>query len=112
MGQLLPFLRLGYSLHRIMKVGATIKKLRKGKRIRQIDFADKCGISQTYLSQIENDERNPTVDVLVRISNVLEIPYPVLSFLSLTIESVPHAKREVYQKMERVMFGLVEDVFL
>jgi len=95
-----------------MKVGATIKKLRKEKGFRQIDFADKCSISQTYLSQIENDERNPTIDVLERISNVLEIPYPVLSFLSLTIESVPEERREVYQRMERVMFGLVEDVFL
>jgi transcriptional regulator with XRE-family HTH domain len=95
-----------------MKIGATIKKLRKEKRIKQIDFASQCGISQTYLSQLENDERNPTVDVLERISNVLEIPYPVLSFLSITIENVPEEKKEVYKRMEKVMFGLVEDVFL
>lgn len=95
-----------------MKIGATIKKLRKEKKITQIDFAERCGISQTYLSQLENDERNPTVDVLERISNVLEIPYPVLSFLSITIDSVPEEKKEVYKRMEKVMFGLVEDVFL
>lgn len=95
-----------------MKVGATIKKLRKEKGIRQIDFANKCGISQTYLSQIENDNRNPTVDVLEKISKVLGIPYPVVSFLSLTEESVSEDKREVFKRMERVMFGLVEDIFL
>lgn len=95
-----------------MKIGATIKKLRKEKKIMQIDFAKQCGISQTYLSQLENDERNPTVDVLERISSVLEIPYPVLSFLSITIDSVPEEKKEVYKRMEKVMFGLVEDVFL
>lgn len=95
-----------------MKTGATIKKMRKEKKITQIDFAKQCGISQTYLSQLENDERNPTVDVLERISNVLEIPYPVLSFLSITIDNVPEEKKEVYKRMEKVMFGLVEDVFL
>lgn len=95
-----------------MKIGATIKKLRKEKKITQIDFAGQCGISQTYLSQLENDERNPTVDILERISNVLEIPYPVLSFLSITIDNVPEEKKEVYKRMEKVMFGLVEDVFL
>ena len=95
-----------------MKIGVTIKKLRKEKRIKQIDFSKQCGISQTYLSQLENDERNPTVDVLERISNVLEIPYPVLSFLSITVENVPEEKKEVYKRMEKVMFGLVEDVFL
>ncbi|MGD9994033.1 MAG: helix-turn-helix domain-containing protein [Salinivirgaceae bacterium] len=95
-----------------MQIGATIKKLRKEKGITQIDFSKRCGISQTYLSQIENDERNPTVDVLEKISNVLEIPYPVLSFLSITIDSVPEDKKEIYQRMEKVMFGLVEDVFL
>lgn len=95
-----------------MKIGATIKRLRKEKGIRQIDFAKSCGISQTYLSQLENDDRNPTVDVLERISAALNIPYPVLSFLSLTPDSVSEEKREVYQRMEKVMFGLVEDVFL
>lgn len=95
-----------------MKIGATIKKLRKEKKISQVDFAKQCGISQTYLSQLENDERNPTVNVLEKISSVLEVPYPVLSFLSITIDNVPEEKKEVYQRMEKVMFGLVEDVFL
>ena len=95
-----------------MKIGATIKKLRKEKKITQIDFAKQCEISQTYLSQLENDERNPTVNVLERISNVLEVPYPVLSFLSITIDTVAENKKEVYKRMEKVMFGLVEDVFL
>ena len=95
-----------------MKIGTTIKKLRKGKGYKQIEFAKRCSISQTYLSQLENDERNPTVDVLERISKVLEIPFPVISFLSLTVDNVPEEKREVYNKMEKVMFGIVENVFI
>ncbi len=95
-----------------MKIGETIKKIRKEKGITQINFSRKCGISQTYLSQIENNERNPTIDILERISNALEIPYPVLSFLSITEDNVPEEKKEIYKRMEKVMFGLVEDVFL
>ncbi|WP_167608160.1 helix-turn-helix domain-containing protein [Maribellus sediminis] len=112
MGQLPPYLGLGSSLLRIMKLGSTIKRLRKEKNIRQVDFAKQCGISQTYLSQLENDDRNPTIDVLERISKTLEVPYPVLSFLSLTEDDVSEEKRDMYQRMQKVMFGLVEDVFL
>jgi transcriptional regulator with XRE-family HTH domain len=95
-----------------MKIGNTVRKLRKQKGITQMELARECNISQTYLSQIENDTRNPTVDVLEGISKALDIPYPVLAFLSLTIDDVPKNKHDVYMTMEKVMFGLVENVFV
>lgn len=43
----------------------TLKIIRKGKRIKQTDLARTIGISQTYLSQIENSKRNPSFELIV-----------------------------------------------
>ncbi len=43
----------------------TLKVIRKGKQIRQTDLADSIGITQTYISQIENGKRNPSFELVV-----------------------------------------------
>ncbi len=95
-----------------MKIGLTIRRLRKEKGIQQKDFAEMCGISQTYLSQIEKGRKTPTLDMLEKISKALKIPFPVLSFLSLSEDLVPEEKRDLYKRVEPLMHSLVEDVFL
>jgi len=95
-----------------MKLGATIKKLRKERAINQTNFAEQCGISQTYLSQIEKDERNPTISVLDRICDVLKIPSAVLLFMSLSIDSVPEDRREIFKTAKPILDGIIGGVFL
>ena len=50
-----------------MDIGNTIKEQRKRRKIQQQDLAERSGISQTYLSQIEGGSRVPTIDVLERL---------------------------------------------
>ncbi len=38
------------------------------------DFADQVGLDRTYVSRIERGIRNPTLLVLLRLSQVLQIP--------------------------------------
>lgn len=95
-----------------MGIGEIIKKIRKERNIKQKDFALECGISQTYLSQIENDERNPTLAILEKVSKVLEIPYPVLSFLTLSEDSISKEKKEVYKNAKPILDGIIEKIFL
>ena len=44
-----------------MNLGQAIKDLRKTKGIKQGDFAIECGITPAYLSQIENNKREPNL---------------------------------------------------
>ncbi|WP_299538977.1 helix-turn-helix domain-containing protein [uncultured Streptomyces sp.] len=46
------------------------RRLARGWSLRELSAA--CGVSKGLLSQIERAEANPTVDVLVRIADVLE----------------------------------------
>ena len=54
--------------------GQRIKKLRKGKRITQLELAEKIGVDFTYVSKIENDRivRAPSESTIKKIAEVLE----------------------------------------
>ena len=68
-----------------MDLGKTIKKIRKQKRQTQGEFALSCGITQTYLSQIESNLKEPNLSTLKSISESLNVPLPILFFLSLQL---------------------------
>ncbi len=54
-------------------IGSRLQRLRKDKRIAQIDLAAQLGISASYLNLIEHDKRDLTVPLLLRISQILKI---------------------------------------
>ena len=37
----------------------------------QVEFAERCGFYQTYMSRIENGRANPTLNALEVVSNAL-----------------------------------------
>lgn len=94
-----------------MNIGVTLKKLRKRKGLSQQEVADKSNISRTYISQIESGEFNPTVETLESIGKVLCIPFPIISFLSLDINSIPESRREDYLKIEPTITAMIEEFF-
>ena len=47
------------------------------------NFAQECNISATYLSQIENNVKDPNLKTLNVIAEKLEIPIQILFFLEL-----------------------------
>ncbi len=95
-----------------MNIGQTIIKLRKIKGLKQIELAEQSGISQTYLSQIEGGNKVPKIDILEKISNVLEIPFSVMSFLSLDKDSIPKDKEESFTKIKPILDGFIKEIFL
>ena len=54
-------------------IGLQIKINRKFKKISQFELAEKVGISQTYLSQLENNFKNPGLSLLVKIATELNV---------------------------------------
>lgn len=53
----------------------TVKKLRKAKKLTQLELAEKIGVDFTYISKIENDRtmRFPSEFTLTKLAEVLEI---------------------------------------
>lgn len=52
-------------------VGRMIRVVRADTLMDQRIVADRCGISQSYLSLIERGHRTPTLDLLIKIAEVL-----------------------------------------
>ncbi len=95
-----------------MKLGQSIKKLRVNKA-RQIQglFAQNIGITQTYLSQIENDKKEPSTEVLQKIANYLEIPLPILFWYGIEESDIRPEKAEYFKVLKPAVDSLVECFF-
>lgn len=55
------------------QLGSCIRDLRLQTGLSQVEFGERCGFYQTYLSRIENGKANPTVNALEVIANGLGI---------------------------------------
>ncbi len=95
-----------------MQIGNTIKELRQKKRFKQVEFAESCGLSQSYLSLIEKGKKQPTLSILKKIASILEVPMPVLVFFSLDKDDIDDSKKEAYRLLEPSIKGLISDVFI
>ncbi len=94
-----------------MNLGLTIKNIRKQKSINQIDFALKSGITQTYLSQIENNQKEPNLSTLKSISKALNVPLPIIFFLAMDDEDVPENKRDAFKIVSPSVKSLINEFF-
>ena len=94
-----------------MDLGNTIRTLRKQKGFTQGNFASRCEITQTYLSQIELNQKEPTIAIIKAISTNLDIPLPILFFLSMGDEDVHPEKKTAYKIMEPAIKSFVNEFF-
>ncbi|KAA8474175.1 helix-turn-helix protein [Arcticibacter tournemirensis] len=94
-----------------MDIGNTIKKIRIKKGYKQNEFAEKCQLTQAYLSKIENNQKEPTINVLKAIAFNLETPLPVLFFHSLTVDDIEPKKRDAFEIILPSIKGMIESFF-
>ncbi|MER1987688.1 MAG: helix-turn-helix transcriptional regulator [Solibacillus sp.] len=53
--------------------GRRIRAFRKLKRVQQVEFAKRLGISTTILGRMERGEKVPTEEMLLKIAQELQI---------------------------------------
>lgn len=56
-----------------MDIAEQIKKIRKEKGLSQQDVADKLSMNRVQYNRIETGKSDPTINILQRIANVLDI---------------------------------------
>jgi len=56
-------------------VGRNVRRIRLAKGLTQEQFADRCGFSQQYLSDLERGRRNPTVVTLFELASALGVDH-------------------------------------
>ena len=61
----------------LQNIGGNIRFLRMACELSQQELAERIGISQTHLSNLERNHVNVNLKLLLRIANVLECPLEV-----------------------------------
>jgi transcriptional regulator with XRE-family HTH domain len=56
-------------------VGDNTARIRKDKGLTQEQLADRCGLTQQYISGIENGHRNPTIVVIHDLAVALGVSH-------------------------------------
>ena len=94
-----------------MNVGKVIKDIREAKKYKQKEVSASCNISVTYLSQIENNKREPTLSTLQIISKFLGTPLPIIFFMSLDETDIPNHKKEFFKHIHPSLNSLIKEFF-
>lgn len=95
-----------------MNIGHVIKRIRKEKDIKQGEFSKQCGITQTYLSLIENNKKEPNITTLKTIATNLNIPLQILLFLSLDEKDIPERKKDIYKILEPSIKNMINQIYV
>ena len=93
-----------------MNIAYALKESRKFKGWKQIEMAEKVGISQTYLSQIETGAKKPSTTLIEKFCKVLGVPIQMIFSLGMDESDVPKEKRDLYAQLKPVMNGLVAQI--
>ncbi len=54
-------------------LGDELKKVREAANLTQEQLAFKASVDRTYVSQLENNKKSPTVDMLLRICQAIGV---------------------------------------
>lgn len=95
-----------------MKFGNTIKQLRKRKGINQQVLADRLGVTQTYLSLIESNQKTPSINLINSISKELSIPPSILAYLTLNKEEISKNKHAAFDQINPLIEDLIQQILI
>lgn len=95
-----------------MDLGNTIKNIRRQRGLKQDELASMCGISVTFLSRLENNRKDATLTTMKKISASLNIPLPVLFFLSMRLDDISPQKKEFYSHLAPPFKTFINNFFL
>jgi len=90
-----------------MNIGTPIKAVRKQLLITQTELANKCSLSQSALSGIENGDKTPTQCTINKICEVLNIPESIIYIMALEERDIPESKRATFRIIHPMIKVLV-----
>ncbi len=88
---------------------SNLRFYRASKGFSQVEFSEKIGISPNYLNAVENGKNFPSVEVLQKITEVLNIlPYQL--FLELPTENNENEKsKQIIMELKQRICSIFDD---
>jgi len=95
-----------------MKLGTTIKSIRKKKGISQKEFAKFLDKTPTYISLIESDKKTPSLKFIQEIADYFAVPSYYILFKAMEEKDVKEEKRDAYKKLAPSITAMIEGFFI
>ena len=80
-----------------MNSGTIIKLLRTAEGISQVCLSERIGVSRAYLSQIENNRKQPGLSFFKEVSKTFSIP------LVLLLADEEYSNSEIYDELKKIL---------
>lgn len=90
-------------------IGDVLKRMRIIYDYKAKDMSNLLDISPSYLSEIENGKKQPSLDLLQRYANVFGVKVSSLILLSEKIENVEE-NQQVVKKMMKYLIEIMSDI--
>ncbi len=90
-------------------IGSAIKKIRKSKNLKQIEFANKLKISTSSLSAIEQGARKPSLKMLEKIAKGFDLPLSIIFWFTIKREDVD--KKEAFDILKPQIDSMILSLF-
>lgn len=93
-----------------MKIGTNLQRIREAKdpKITQQDLAKATGLSRSYLSDIEHNKYNPSLDTTIALSNALGVTLNELDNIINTITNSDLDAKQL-ELLELYLTDLIRD---
>lgn len=90
-----------------MKIGKALKLCRSARDLSLEVVAERAGISTSYLSRLENDKREPSLALIGKVAEALNIPVPVVVFLAAEPGELKGMDKHTEQRFADLALGLI-----
>lgn len=94
-----------------MNIGNALYKVRKSKGYRQNLVSEKTGITQTYLSLIENNQKVPSIGVIQDLCRFYKIPFAIMMWHTISEGDVAKDKQFAFKKLKPSIDALITEFF-
>ncbi len=84
-------------------IGKTLKIIRRFHNVKQKEFAQKTGLSPSYVSEIENGIKEPTLEVIQKYSDIFDIPVSSILFFSEEIKGKNLTERMRIKSAKKIL---------
>ena len=91
-----------------MNIGRSIIELRKQKDLSQGELAKGAGISQAYLSQIENNKKDPSTDLIKKLSQQLGQSTAAILLYALDSTDIDQEKVKAFNALNPLLKELIK----
>ena len=92
-----------------MNLGNAIRKAR-GNKFSQTEIASLTGVTNVYISMLEKNKRECSLDWLKKFSLTIDVPVPILFFMALDEDDTVRATDE-YPKIKQNFAAFVNQCF-